>query len=142
VIKTPWLTGPVKRCSKFLSIGFEWGLRGSSGGLEPAGSARRAAQWRSPPLDGSAEAGYGFRLGSSGMSAIRSLPAEFNPSPQASFCGLRTRRAPLQIPPRPISNLVHRALRFGEERKDRVDVDGILDEAQRHIDTSSLRALG
>src|SRR5258708_2512400 len=53
----------------------------------------------------------------------------------------RARRAPLQIPPHPMSDFVHRALRFGEERKDRVDVDGILDEAQRHIDTSLLRVL-
>ena len=78
------------------------------------------------------------------MNVRRSLPVY--PDKQTFLVSLgmsqRARRAPLQIPPRPMSDFVHRALRFEEERKDRVDVDGILDEAQRHIDTSFLRVLG
>ena len=41
---------------------------------------------------------------------------------------------------RPMSDFVHRALRFGEERKDRVDVDGILDQPQGDVDAGLLRA--
>src|SRR5258708_39384215 len=59
-----------------------------------------------------------------------------------SFRGLRVRGTPLQIPPRPISDLAHRALRFGEEGKDRVNMDGILYQTQRHVDTGLFRALG
>ena len=59
-----------------------------------------------------------------------------------SFRGLRVRGTPLQIPPRPISDLAHRALRFGEEGKDRVNMDRILYQTQRHVDTGTLRAFG
>ena len=62
--------------------------------------------------------------------------------PHLSFRGLRAPPAPLQLLPRPMSDFIHRTRCFREEWKDRVDVDGILDEPQRHTDTSFLRALG
>jgi hypothetical protein len=115
---------------------------GAQGSLNLIATAESRAEWRTGQQSFLETADSkmpncnqrSYRCSLSGVNSIASS--------QASFRGLRARRAALQIPPRPIGDFIHRALGFGKEGKDRIDVDGILDEAQRHIDTSFLRALG
>src|ERR1700722_18860469 len=83
------------------------------------------------------------KAGQGRLSALSpKLTPKFSALPSPLFRRLYPLVVAAQIATGPGRDLFHRRLGLRQERKDRIDVHGILDHAQRDIDAGFLGALG